>query len=183
MGESEDKKLEEFRNKLLSAGEDELTEMRLWLFKETCKLEDKSRVLNDFSDRLERERDKFYEDRERSMAKLEREREALWEKEDLADQKLDMLREAYDRLDDDRKELERQKSRLEKEKAFDAAAAYYSGDTEVFFVGVNSEISVKKRYKDLLKIYHPDNMCGDAKTLHMINQEYEYYCRLYQMKA
>ncbi len=34
-------------------------------------------------------------------------------------------------------------------------------------------VALKKRYKDLLKIYHPDNICGDNEILLKINKEYE----------
>ena len=44
---------------------------------------------------------------------------------------------------------------------------------ELFFIGVQSEIALKKRYKDLVRIYHPDNMCGDTETLQEINREYD----------
>ena len=44
---------------------------------------------------------------------------------------------------------------------------------EMFFVGVTNSSSLKKRYKDLLKIYHPDNKCGDTDTIQEINREYQ----------
>ena len=31
---------------------------------------------------------------------------------------------------------------------------------------------MKKRYKDLLKIFHPDNLCGDREVVQIINAEY-----------
>ena len=37
----------------------------------------------------------------------------------------------------------------------------YDGDK--FFRGVDSELALRKRYKELLKIFHPDNKCGDTK--------------------
>ena len=43
----------------------------------------------------------------------------------------------------------------------------------MFFAGVNSLGSLKKRYKDLLKIYHPDNVNGDTEVLQEINREYD----------
>ena len=115
------------------------------------------------------------------MSRLDREREALWEKEDLADQKLDMLRTAYEQLEEDRQALEKEREQLEKERSIGAERYIAGGDS--FFVGVNSPLSVKKRYRDLIKIYHPDNLCGDKRTLITINQEYEYLCRMYQMDA
>ncbi|MBQ4416218.1 MAG: hypothetical protein II868_00865, partial [Butyrivibrio sp.] len=77
--------------------------------------------------------------------------------------------------------MERERKQLEKERAYNEG--YYSADAELFFAGVNSQLAIKKRYKDLIKIFHPDNMCGDARALQTINQEYEYLCRQYQLKA
>ena len=41
---------------------------------------------------------------------------------------------------------------------------------------------VKKRYKQLLKIYHPDNLCGDTETLQEINREYDRLLKQYETK-
>ena len=43
----------------------------------------------------------------------------------------------------------------------------------VFFSGVNNMRSLKKRYKDLIKIFHPDNAEGDTDVIQKINEEYE----------
>ena len=43
----------------------------------------------------------------------------------------------------------------------------------VLFRGVSNPLALRKRYKDLLKIFHPDNLCGDAELVQMINREYE----------
>lgn len=45
---------------------------------------------------------------------------------------------------------------------------------ELFFRGVASQKSLKKRYKELIKIYHPDNVDGDNSTVLEINKEYQY---------
>lgn len=42
-----------------------------------------------------------------------------------------------------------------------------------FFGGVTGMNSLRKRYKELLKIYHPDNKYGDSFTVACINKEYE----------
>ena len=39
--------------------------------------------------------------------------------------------------------------------------------------GVTDEKGLKKRYKDLIKVFHPDNFNGDNVTLQNINREYE----------
>lgn len=42
-----------------------------------------------------------------------------------------------------------------------------------FFGGVTGYSSLKKRYKELMKIFHPDNKNGDSFTVACINKEYE----------
>ena len=53
---------------------------------------------------------------------------------------------------------------------------------EFFFIGVESKSALKKRYKQLLKIYHPDNLCGDTETLQEINREYDRLLKQYELK-
>lgn len=56
----------------------------------------------------------------------------------------------------------------EKVKQNDAA------QTLMYFAGINDVEALKKRYHDLLKIYHPDNQNGEVGTMQQIQQEYEY---------
>ena len=42
-----------------------------------------------------------------------------------------------------------------------------------FFSGVTGYSSLKKRYKELMKIFHPDNKNGDSFTVACINKEFE----------
>lgn len=44
----------------------------------------------------------------------------------------------------------------------------------VYFVGINSVEMLKKRYHDLLKIYHPDIENGDVTVSQKIQAEYDY---------
>ncbi len=55
--------------------------------------------------------------------------------------------------------------------SYGGASDAYDGTS--FFRGVDSELSLRKRYKELLKIFHPDNKCGDTKTLIKIQTEYD----------
>ena len=41
------------------------------------------------------------------------------------------------------------------------------------YFGSKDEKGLKKRYKDLIKVFHPDNFNGDNVTLQNINREYE----------
>ena len=51
------------------------------------------------------------------------------------------------------------------------AQAAFSGTFD-FFAGCNSRDSVDKKYKSLVKLYHPDNMDGDTAALQEINVQY-----------
>lgn len=42
-----------------------------------------------------------------------------------------------------------------------------------FFAGCNSRDSVDKKYRSLVKLYHPDNMDGDTAALQEINVQYD----------
>ena len=94
--------------------------------------------------------------------------------------KLQILQNGFLQLDLDRKKFERDKKAYESRKANDTSESsfsgsnyYYKGPTPDFFKGVNNILGLKKRYRDLLKIYHPDNMCGDRETVVEITRQYE----------
>lgn len=53
----------------------------------------------------------------------------------------------------------------------DMQRAQLSGNS--YFAGVNDRKSLKKRYHDLLKIYHPDNLNGDPTVSRQIQEEYK----------
>ena len=52
---------------------------------------------------------------------------------------------------------------------------------DLLFRGANNPLTIKKRYKDLMKMFHPDNVCGDAEMVQLINEEYSALCRQYDM--
>jgi curved DNA-binding protein CbpA len=49
----------------------------------------------------------------------------------------------------------------------------YDDDEFNFFAGCNSLESIDKKYKQLVKLYHPDNPDGDTKALAEINIQYD----------
>lgn len=58
--------------------------------------------------------------------------------------------------------------------------AYQSQKGSSYFAGVNDMPSLKKRYRDLLKIYHPDNQNGDSTVYIQIQAEYDSLSRKYR---
>ena len=90
------------------------------------------------------------------------------------------LEEERKALEEQRRTLEREKKdatekeRVKKQKDFYQRVSDFSVTAEqpvirgeMFFSGVESRQSLKKRYKDLIKIYHPDNLDGDKNTVQM----------------
>lgn len=47
-----------------------------------------------------------------------------------------------------------------------------SSDSPGFFFGCDDERSIKRRYKELCKVYHPDNGNGSAEVFNKITEEY-----------
>ena len=60
----------------------------------------------------------------------------------------------------------------QQKKAGSASAPAGSSGSFDFFAGCNSRESVDKKYKSLVKLYHPDNMDGDTAALQEINVQY-----------
>ena len=50
---------------------------------------------------------------------------------------------------------------------------------KMFFIGIRNGADLRKRYKELTKIYHPDNSCGSAEVIAAINDEYELLKKYY----
>ncbi len=120
------------------------------------------------------EKTAFNEDMKALNAKVLAERKRLKEENMFFEKKMQILQNGFMQLDLDRKKLERDRAELE------AKSVRASEDTRVggvfnasqFFIGVNSNLTARKRYKDLLKIFHPDNLCGDETIVKAINDEY-----------
>ncbi|MCR4567459.1 MAG: molecular chaperone DnaJ [Pseudobutyrivibrio sp.] len=90
--------------------------------------------------------------------------------------KWDMLIRETQKLAEDKKQFERKKKFYDQVQA-NATDTYYETDNvvqgEMFFSGVSTKKDLKKRYKELIKIYHPDGESGDTATVAEINREYE----------
>lgn len=102
----------------------------------------------------------------------------LKEQSALFEQKLEILKEAYVQLDKDRRKVEWEKLKLKAEqehqdRSYTSDSERRDTDASVFFKGVTNQLALKKRYRDLIKIFHTDNLYGDKETLQAINREYE----------
>jgi hypothetical protein len=158
-------------------GED-LAAFQQWFFKKTIEIEHDRRELDEQKRQLERQRQKL--ERERKDFAWQKELDARYraQEEQMISMKQKVREEELRKLADEKQRVERQKEFYDRVKAYQQRQEPPRQESstvkgEMFFTGVQSEIALKKRYRDLIKIYHPDNLCGDTETLQEINREYD----------
>lgn len=175
------------------------TQLKNWLFKENMRLEDlrdelarASKLLREQTELLKREQEthesdkiRFREEKEEFnkqmrewTSKIREERKKLEEEQSFFDKKFKILEIGFKQLDADRKSFEAKKRAFEYQKyeqkdSFEPLTEDIVDGETFFFRGVTHPLALKKRYKELIKIYHPDNLSGDKTMLQQINKEYD----------
>ena len=157
---------------------EELQKLKRFLFEERIRLMQETEKQKEVYDKFIKERLTFQEEMKALNRKVLSERRRLKDESTFFDKKLQILQNGFLQLDMDRKKFEREKRQFEEQKRTStgstySTSGYYKGPAPDFFKGVNNILGVKKRYRDLLKIFHPDNLCGDSDTVLEINRQYE----------
>lgn len=167
------KKVEEV---LVQGSEAELQELKAWLFRENIRLEAEARELKSMREQFLKEKVQFQEEMKVLNRKMAGERQRLKEDNLFFEKKMEILQNGFKQLDLDRRRLDKEWARLSAEKELLDEHRLYGGRCEAsaFFQGVHNPLSLKKRYKDLIKIFHPDNVAGDKDVIQRINREYEH---------
>jgi hypothetical protein len=101
-------------------------------------------------------------------------------RKNLFEMKFQILEAELEKLAAEREAIEKKKAFYDRVEEFQERS-YALADNQVgelFFRGVASQQSLKKRYKDLIKIYHPDNVDGDNSLVVEINKEYDHLCQV-----
>ena len=142
-------------------------EKKKWLFKENVRLQELSRNLEDERKLIEIQMGMLQRQQSKNMLL----KKQLESQRDLFEQKWNILERETRQLAIDKDKFEREKL-IYKDKVYREARRSMSN-------AENVKIFLKKRYKALLKIYHPDNMHGDKELLQAINTEYERLSRFY----
>jgi len=148
--------------------EDNQDSFKRWCFHETVKIERERQDLKDEKERFESERRAFYDEKDSYESKQRIERAKFENESHVFDMKLKILQDELRKMAAEREELRREREYTERKTREQKASQEI-----LFFAGVFTEEGLKKRYKNLMKIYHPDNMDGDEATLIAINEEYE----------
>lgn len=156
--------------------EDELNEKKKWLFKESIRIETEKKNIEDERKVMEVQKGLLQRQQSKNMLL----KKQLENQKNLFDKQWQILEIETRKLVSDQQKFERDKL-IFKDKVYREARKSMSDTTtsKMFFKGVEDIKSLKKRYKELLKIYHPDNMHGDNTLIQVINIEYENLLKVY----
>ncbi len=172
---------EQVQNRINSMSEEELLSLKRFLFEERIRVIQEKDEQKEVYEKFLKERLVFQDEMKALNRKVLLERKRLKDESSFFDKKMQILQNGFLQLDMDRKKLERERRQYEDQKRSSSSYSYssssyystYKGSTPEFFRGVNNILGLKKRYRDLLKIFHPDNLCGDSDTVLEINKQYD----------
>lgn len=157
--------------------EEELRNMKLWLFQENIRLQNERSELESMRDKFIQEKVRFRDEMDALNHRMVMEQKRLREENLFFDKKLAILQDGFRKLEEDRQRLETEKRRLEQSGRNQRERAELPGRGEdianVLFRSAGNPLALRKRYRDLLKIFHPDNFCGDAELMQCINREFQ----------
>lgn len=148
-----------------------------WCFQQTVEIEHSKQEIEDSKKNVEQR----HKELELKKRQFEREREMeldrIKREQHLFDMKFQILEGELKKLAAERERIEKQKAFYSHVHEYEKSSARHTPSNvvkgELFFMGVGNETALKKRYKDLIKIYHPDNLDGDTGTIQEINREYD----------
>lgn len=165
-----------------NADEKELSEMRTWFFKENVRIMQARQELEEERRAFEREKKDSLRELKKQKAVEELASQRLKKDQELFDKKVEVLQRELRLLAYEKQKLEQEKVVLKELKAKQQKLQTpppVPMSAKFFFKGVDSELALKKRYRDLTKIFHPDNLNGDTDTLKNINREYDSLKKVY----
>lgn len=162
---------------------DDIKKMKTWMFQEQVRIQTQKDELYELSKELHNEKRAYEVERNALNRRIKAEEKRFEKNEMLISRKQQILEEGFRQLAIDKKVLEcerlnfeYEKGRFKKQRTTNVKPPHVdtnSAEGNIFFRGISSELALRKRYKELLKIFHPDNVCGDTNTLLRIQEEYE----------
>ncbi len=175
---------QDFEKVLVEGSLEELNELKAWLFKENIRIETEKSELKRHKEKFLKEKQQFQKEMDEVNRKLVVERKRLKQDEMFFDKKMDILKNGFAQLDAERKQFEKEKVSFDAKK--DVHESYMRQEknmdtARLLFQGVKSHLALKKRYRDLVKMFHPDNIAGDSEMVLLINSVYEELKKEYEL--
>ncbi|MCI8426100.1 MAG: hypothetical protein HFJ03_00895 [Lachnospira sp.] len=150
--------------------EDEIEYKKRWVFEQIIKINEKDKELEDERKLIEIQKGMLERQKRRNLLLSKQ----LENQKNLFDQQWQIMENGFHQLALDKERFEREKL-VYRDTVYREArrGMNYSENVKLFFKGVDDTTSLKKRYKELLKIFHPDNTHGDSQLIQAIMSEYE----------
>lgn len=148
--------------------DDPQDEVKHWLFLENVRLQQERQELTEERQKLAKERESLEKERRSYQSALNVQEKNLLRRKELFEKQWQLMENELRKMSKERAALERDRENIKRLQNQTVPV----GDSR-FFAGIYSSAGLKKRYRELLKIYHPDNDSGDAATVLVINQEYK----------
>ena len=156
-----------------SMNEQQLKDLRRFLFEERVSVINERNAQKELYEKFMAERLSFREEMRLLNSKVLSERKRLKDEQLFFDKKLNILQSGFANLEMDRKKFEKEKRQFEESKRINKVCGVPIQDVSFLFNGVTSYLGLRKRYRDLIKIYHPDNMDGDGRMAVAIKETFE----------
>lgn len=104
----------------------------------------------------------------------------LKEERYFVEQKMAFLKDGFKKLEEERQKFEQEKMHYtsRNEPSYELSTGDSSAVELLFRSAMSNPLALRKRYRDLVKIFHPDNLFGDEELLRMINEEFSKCKRL-----
>ena len=140
------------------------------------------------ADRLKDERKELLDERrklKRDQIELEKQLSEYAIKKQLDEKMMNSQKELFQKkfkiLEMELAKLAEEKARLEREKNFYKAVnenlerekSKDPGEVRMLFRGIDNLEDLKKRHRELIKIFHPDNVNGDTSVIQEINRQFD----------
>ena len=155
---------------------DELKEAKLWLFRENMRLENERNELKRAQDKFANERVRLRDELDMLNRRTVMERKRLKQENLFFEKKMAILQDGFRQLEEDRRKFDREKRIMLDEIASIQEQRYNAVPSDnvmdVLFRSASNPLALRKRYRDLVKIFHPDNLFGDKELAQQINKEY-----------
>lgn len=125
-------------------------------------------------EQFNKEKNEFLQEIKKLKKEINNQQNFLSQEQLIFEKKKIILENGFITLANDKKRFEQelQVNRMVQRRSEEEHQIQEYGSVQNFFNGVNNNLTLKKRYKDLIKIFHPDNISGDNITIQLINEEY-----------
>lgn len=162
--------MEKLNVNIETADIEELNKLKKWLFNENIRLMAKEKELDDERELLHVQQGLLQkQQRKNTIYKTQLDGQKI-----LFEKQWAIMEEELRRLAAEKEQFEHKKAVYRDEIYREARKNFQAAEGgRVFFKGISDGVSLRKRYKELMKIYHPDNANGDSETLLSITKEYE----------